>query len=87
MESNTTRSSSPKTGYSATVQMFLEIDGVKYDVSHMGPEFVILAKPQPHPPCGAVVSLCVDGRLKEWPVSLPDGISDVVHRVRTAKAA
>ena len=87
MESNTIRSSSPKTGYSATVQMFLEIEGVRHDVSHMGPEFVILAHPQKCPPCTGVVNLCVDGRLKQWPVSLPDGISDTAHRVRTAKAA
>ncbi|MEZ5386869.1 MAG: hypothetical protein R3F13_15265 [Prosthecobacter sp.] len=87
MESNTIRSSSPKTGYSATVQMFLEIDGVRHDVSHMGPEFVILAKPQKYPPCVGVVSLCVDGRLKQWPVRLPDGVSESAPRVRTAKAA
>jgi hypothetical protein len=36
MESNTIRSSSPKSGYSATVEMFLDIGGVRHDVSHMG---------------------------------------------------
>ncbi len=87
MESNTIRSSSPKTGYSATVQMFLEIGGVRHDVSHMGPEFIILAKPQECPPCTAMVGLSVDGRLKQWPVRLPDGISESVNRVRTTKAA
>ena len=87
MESNTIRSSSPKTGYSATVQMFLEIEGVRHDVSHMGPEFVILAKPPNHPPCQAVIGLSVDGRLKQWPVSLPDGLTEASQRVRTAKAA
>lgn len=87
MESNTILSSSPKTGYSATVQMFLEIDGVRHDVSHMGPEFVILAKPVKCPPCSGVVSLSVDGRLKQWPVSLPAGVSESVQRVKTAKAA
>ncbi len=87
MESNTIRSSSPKSGYSATVEMFLDIDGVKHDLSHMGPEFVILAKPMNCPPCEAVVGLSVDGRLKQWPVLLPEGISEVTSRVRTAKAA
>lgn len=67
--------------------MFLEIDGVEHDVSHMGPEFVILAKPHPHPPCVGVMRLSVDGRLKEWRVSLPDGISETAKRVRTAEAA
>lgn len=60
MESNTIRSSSPKTGYSATVEMSLDIGGVRHDVSHMGPEFIILAKPVNRPPCEAVVGLCVD---------------------------
>lgn len=87
MESNTIRESSPKSGYSATVQMFLEIDGVRHDVSHMGPEFIILPQPPNHPPCLAIVGLSVDGRLKQWPVSLPDGLSEASRRVRTAKAA
>lgn len=87
MESNTIRSSSPKSGYSATVEMFLDIDGVRHDVSHMGPEFIILAKPVNYPPCEGVVGLTVDGRLKQWPVRLPDGISQAASRVRTAKAA
>jgi len=87
MESNTIRSSSPKSGYSATVEMFLDIDGVRHDVSHMGSEFVILAQPVNHPPCEGVVGLTVDGRLKQWPVRLPDGLSQTVSRVRTAKAA
>jgi hypothetical protein len=87
MESNTIRQSSPKTGYSATVQMFLEIDGVRHDVSHMGPEFIILPQPPNHPPCEAIVGLSVDGRLKQWPVSLPDGLSEASQRVRTSKAA
>ena len=87
MESNTIRSSSPKSGYSATVEMFLDIAGVRHDVSHMGPEFVILARPVNCPPCEAVVGLNVDGRLKQWPVRLPEGISEVTSCVRTAKAA
>jgi hypothetical protein len=87
MESNTIRSSSPKSGYSATVEMFLDIEGVRHDVSHMGPEFVILAKPVNRPPCAGIVGLSVDGKLKQWPVCLPDGLSEDRHRVRTAKAA
>lgn len=87
MESNVIRSSSPKTGYSATVEMFLDIGGVRHDVSHMGPEFIILARSVNCPPCEAVVGLCVDGRLKEWTVRLPEGISDTSNRVRTARAA
>lgn len=67
--------------------MFLEVDGVRLDVSHMGPEFVILAQPQDHPPCEAVVGLCVDGRLRRWPVRLPEGISRDEAEVRTAEAA
>jgi len=87
MESNTIRSSSPKSGYSATVEMFLDIDGVRHDVSHMGPEFIILAHPVNLPPCEGVVGLTIDGRLRQWPVRLPDGLSQNVSRVRTAKAA
>lgn len=87
MESNTIRSSSSKTGYSATVEMFLNIGGVRHNVSHMSPEFIILAKPMDCPPCEGVVGLTVDGRLKQWPVRLPDGISTGTSRVRTAKAA
>ncbi|MFO1483833.1 MAG: hypothetical protein U1F71_10785 [Verrucomicrobiaceae bacterium] len=87
MESNTIRSSSPKTGYSATVEMHLDIEGVRHDISHMGPEFVILPRPVNCPPCDAVVSLSIDGRLKQWPVRLPEGISETTPRVRTAQAA
>ena len=86
-KSNTIRSSSPKTGYSATVEMFLDIGGVRHDVSHMGPEFIILAKPVNCPPCEGIVGLTVDGRLKQWSVSLPDGISQATSRVKTAIAA
>ncbi len=87
MESNSIRQSAPKTGYCATVQMFLEIDGVRHDVSHMGPELISLPRPPNHPPCKAIVGLSVDGRLKQWPVSLPDGLSEDSQRMRTAKAA
>jgi hypothetical protein len=86
MESNTIRESSPKTGYSTKVQMFLEIDGVRHDVSHMGPEFIILPQPPNHPPCQAIVGLSDDDRLKQWPVRLPDGLSEASQRVRTTKA-
>jgi hypothetical protein len=86
-KSNTIRSSSPNTGYSASVEMFLDINGVRHDVSHMGPEFIILAQPVNHPPCEGVVGLTIDGRLRQWPVQLPDGICQAVSRVRTAKAA
>ena len=67
--------------------MFLEVSGVRHDVSHMGPEFLILSKPLNCPPCEAVVGLCVDGRLKQWSVKLPEGISEAASCVRTAKAA
>ncbi|MBB5035655.1 hypothetical protein [Prosthecobacter vanneervenii] len=87
MESNTIRSSSPKTGYSATVEMFLDIGGVHHDISHMGPDFIILAESTNCPPCDGIVGLVVDGRLKQWTVRLPDGISTGTSRVRTAKAA
>ncbi|MBK8036076.1 MAG: hypothetical protein IPK22_02945 [Verrucomicrobiaceae bacterium] len=87
MESNTIRESSPKTGYSAKVQLFLEIGRIRHDVPHMGPEFIILPQPPNHPPCQAIVGLSVEGQLKQWPVSLPDGLSEKSPRVRTAKAA
>lgn len=48
---------------------------------------LILAKPVNCPPCEAVVGLSVDGRLKQWPVKLPEGLSEAASRVRTAKAA
>ena len=85
MESNTIRTSSPKTGYSVTVEMFLEIGGVRRDVSHMGPESIILASPVKCPPCDGVVGLCVDGRLKQWTVRLPEGISETSNRVKTVR--
>ena len=86
MESNTIRESSPKTGYSAKVQMFLVIGGIRHDVPHMGPEFIILPQPPNHPPCEAIVGLSIDGRLNQRLVNMPDGLSEVSQQMRTAKA-
>ncbi len=79
--------STPKTGYSSTVEMYLDIGGLRHDVSHMGPEFSILAKPVNCSPCEGIVGLTVNGRLKQWPVRLPGDSSEGTNRVRTAKAA
>jgi hypothetical protein len=61
--------------YSADVQMELTVNGRVFDVGQLGPSFVILRDPIDHPPADGEMMLAIDGRVKRWPVRLPNGVT------------
>jgi hypothetical protein len=62
-------------GYSADVRMELHVNGHIFAIGQLGPDFLILDNPADHPPATAEIALAIDGRVKRWPVQLPDGLS------------
>src|SRR5947209_9104558 len=66
---NTTRS-----GHSANVRIALAVNGYVFSVAELGPDFVVLRNPIPHPPAEAELSLSIDGQEERWRVELIDGI-------------
>ncbi len=71
-------------GYSADVRMHLSIDGRTIGIRQMGPDFVILQDSLEVPPTQGEISMSIDGRVKQWTVTLPDGICS--NRIRTRVA-
>lgn len=61
--------------YSADVQMDMRVNGSVVSIGQIGPDFVILDDPTPHPPCQAEIRVSIDGDERRWNVYLPDGIS------------
>lgn len=55
--------------------MHLQLHGHVLAIAQLGPGFIMLTNPADHPPGEGVISLSIDGRVKEWPVRLPDGIN------------
>jgi hypothetical protein len=76
--------SSQPGGYSADVQMHLSVEGRVFDIGQLGPDFIILRDPADHPPAEAEITFSIDGRVRSWPVLLPDGISADQARTRTS---
>jgi hypothetical protein len=66
--------------YSARVHMELHLNGSVLAISHLGPDFFILAKPINHPPAQAEIVMSVDGRERRWWVELPAGVSVASRR-------
>jgi hypothetical protein len=66
---NTTRG-----GHSADVRIALAVNGYVFSVAKLGPDFVVLRNPIPHPPGEAELSLSIDGQEERWRVELIDGI-------------
>jgi hypothetical protein len=62
-------------GYSADVRMKLRINGSVLDIGQLGPDFIILDKPLPHPPSEAEIAVSINGHERRWKVYLPDGIA------------
>jgi hypothetical protein len=71
-------------GYSAAVQMHLSVNGRIFDIGQLGPDFVILRDPADHGPTEAEITFSIDGRVRRWPVMLPDGITASNAKTRTA---
>jgi len=78
--------SSPKTGYSAVVNMALHLQSLILPIAQMGPGFVILAAETSHPPCEGRIELDVDDDRSSWQVKLPEGIRPGTARVRVVNA-
>jgi len=71
-------------GHSADVQMHLSINGHIFSIGQLGPDFIILDTPTDHPPGNGEIYLAIDGRVKRWPVLLPDGLSAAQAETRIA---
>jgi hypothetical protein len=65
----------PDVGYSATVGIRLEVEGVVLDVAQVERDSLILREPYEAPPTNARVVITVDGREHVHPVFLHQGIS------------
>jgi hypothetical protein len=68
--------------HSARVHMELHLDGAVLTVSHLGPDFLILAQPIDHPPTRAEITMSIDGKERRWTVQLPAGLSVASPRAR-----
>ena len=62
------------TGHSADVRITLAVNGHVFSAAELGPDFVVLRNPVPHPPAEAELSLSIDGQEERWRVELIDGI-------------
>ncbi|PWU10928.1 MAG: hypothetical protein C5B50_24485 [Verrucomicrobia bacterium] len=67
--------------HSARVEMRLVVNGSFIPITHMGGDFLLIAKSSDHPPCEGTVILRVDQTERQWRVSLPQGISKTSNRV------
>jgi hypothetical protein len=61
-------------GHSADVRIALAVNGHVFSVAELGPGFVVLRNPVPHPPADAELTLSIDGDERRWRVELIDGI-------------
>jgi hypothetical protein len=60
--------------YSADVQMHLSVNGHRFSIGQLGPDFIILDDPADHPPGEGEITFAVDGFVRRWRVVLPVGI-------------
>ena len=54
--------------------MSLAVNGHVFSVAKLGPDFLVLRDPIPHPPAEAELSLSIDGQEERWRVELINGI-------------
>ncbi len=64
--------------------MELRLNGSVLTISHLGPDYLILAEPVDHPPMQAEITMSVDGQESRWEVQLPAGLSATSRRTRIA---
>jgi hypothetical protein len=55
--------------------MHLHVNGHVLAIGQLGPDFIILDAPADHPAARAEIAVSIDGRMRRWPVQLPDGIA------------
>jgi hypothetical protein len=73
---------SKSNGYSADVRMYLKVGDHTLRIGQLGPDFLILRGAPELPPSDGEVTLSIDGRVRQWSVRLPDGISTSSARTR-----
>lgn len=60
--------------------MELRINGSVMTISHLAPDYLILAHPVDHPPTRAEIFMSIDGKERRWAVELPAGLSAAARR-------
>jgi hypothetical protein len=68
--------------HSARVRLELHLPGSVLTISHLAPDYLILAQPVDHPPTQAVIAMTVDGKERQWTVQLPEGLSAARRQTR-----
>lgn len=64
--------------------MTLRVNGFAVGIAQLAHDFLILEESIDHPPSDAEIELSIDGRIKRWPVSLPNGLSLDTNRTPIA---
>ena len=72
----------PSQAHSAIITIRLEIEGRDIELSHSGPDYVLLCTPTELPACDADLVLTFNGNELRSQVSLPDGASLQSRRCR-----
>ncbi len=62
--------------------MELRVNGSVLNISHLGPDYLILTQPVDQPPAQAEIVMSIDGKQSRWAVRLPVGVS--ARSVRTS---
>jgi hypothetical protein len=76
-----------KDGYSASVEAYLVVQGVRYDVAKTSADEVVLAEPcELAPGCEAELVVIVDGHRNARAIVLDDGVSLGTHAARYSAA-
>ena len=75
---------SKSNGYSADVRMHMRVNGHTVNIGQLGPDFLILDSAPELPPSQAEITVSIDGRVRQWSVQLPDGVSAAKVRTRIA---
>jgi hypothetical protein len=70
--------------HSAVVRMELRLNGSALSISHLGPDYLILAEPVDHPAADAEIIMSIDGDESRWSVHLPAGLSTTSRRTPIA---
>ncbi len=60
--------------HSASVELWLETEGERIELSQIGPTYVIARTAQMHPPGNMSLHAAIDGQTTLWEVHLPYGL-------------
>ncbi|MEL6110233.1 MAG: hypothetical protein AAFU85_29845 [Planctomycetota bacterium] len=56
--------------HSASVELFLNIAGQRYELGHLGPDFALLGKEQLLPRAEAEIETIIDHKVTRWPIRI-----------------